>query len=287
MTVELDTDITMGLLESRRRHASAASARSVLLTILGEYLHPTGAPVWTSAFVEAMAALGIEEKAARQALTRTASHGLISSSRQGRRVLWTLTDHGREVLEEGTTRIYSFMRVRRPWDGRWLVLNVAIPETRRQLRQRLGTRLTWLGLGAPTPGLWITPNTDTEADIATILEELDLTGNAFAWIGPTAAAIDVEPRLISMAWDLTAVAKQYQDFINTFVERAPASEVDVFRNQVELIHAWRRFPFIDPDLPAELLPSDWPGIQAANTFHERHSRWHRTAQSAWTRFASD
>lgn len=285
MTAELDSDITLGLLESRRRHPSSASARSILLTIMGEYMHPSSEPVWTSAFVDAMAELGIEEKAARQALTRTARHGLIESSRHGRRVLLSLTDQGREVLEEGTTRIYGFMRRRRPWDGRWLVLNVAIPETRRQLRQRLSTRLTWLGLGSPTPGLWVTPNADREAEVTAVLTSLELTSDAFMWIGPAASASATEPRLLSQAWNLTAVAEQYEEFLDAYIDREATSDTEVFRHQVELIEAWRRFPFLDPDLPAELLPSDWPGIQAANAFHERHARWHRASQAVWDRFA--
>ncbi|MGC4109499.1 MAG: PaaX family transcriptional regulator C-terminal domain-containing protein [Nocardioides sp.] len=33
-----------------------------------------------------------------------------------------------------------------------------------------------------------------------------------------------------------------------------------------LVHEWRKFLFDDPGLPAELLPSDWPGFAAADLF---------------------
>ena len=29
---------------------------------------------------------------------------------------------------------------------------------------------------------------------------------------------------------------------------------------------WRQLPYLDPDLPAELLPDDWIGIRAAEEF---------------------
>jgi len=53
--------------------------------------------------------------------------------------------------------------------------------------------------------------------------------------------------------------------------------------QVEMVQEWRRFPFLDPDLPAELLDHDWPGPRAAAAFHDRHDRWHRQAQAEWDR----
>jgi phenylacetic acid degradation operon negative regulatory protein len=47
------------------------------------------------------------------------------------------------------------------------------------------------------------------------------------------------------------------------------------------VQAWRRFPFIDPALPAELFDHDWPGRRAAAVFHRCHDRWHRRAQAHW------
>ena len=49
--------------------------------------------------------------------------------------------------------------------------------------------------------------------------------------------------------------------------------------QVQLIEEWRLFPFLDLDLPADLLDHDWPWPRAASTFHEQHARWHRPAQA--------
>ena len=122
---------------SRRREVGTASARSLLLTVLGEFVHPRHAPVWTATLVKSLGVLGVEEKSARQALHRTANEGLLTSTRHGRRVQWTLSTSGADLLEEGTRRIYGFMSERRPWDGRWLILTMPIPESQRQLRHRL------------------------------------------------------------------------------------------------------------------------------------------------------
>ena len=45
---------------SRRDHAlGAPSARSVLLTVLGEYVLVSGGMAWTAALVEALGVLGV------------------------------------------------------------------------------------------------------------------------------------------------------------------------------------------------------------------------------------
>jgi phenylacetic acid degradation operon negative regulatory protein len=276
--VPVSTAETNGL----QRESGYPSARSLLLTVLGEFVLPRRGQVWTSTLVEALGALGVEEKSARQALFRAAGEGLMSSTRHGRRVRWRLTAAGEQLLHEGTERIYGFMRSPHPWDGRWLVLTVSVPESQRQLRHRLRTRLTWLGLGSPSPGLWVVPDTGKEGEVSAVIDELGLHDRAFAWAGSAVSAGD-PGKLINTAWDLDDVEKRYLAFIDHFGSLKATAGQDSFVNQVRLVQEWRRFPFLDPDLPSELLDHDWPGPRAAATFHDRHDRWHRKAQDQWDR----
>ena len=267
---------------NRRREVGFASARSLLLTVLGEFVHPRHASVWTATLIEALGVLGVEEKSARQVLTRTAAEGHLTSTRHGRRVLWDLTPSGAALLEEGTRRIYGFMREVHPWDGRWLVLSVPIPETQRQLRHRLRTRLTWLGLGSPTSGLWVTPDATLDRAVHEVIRDLGLEAQAFAWTG-SASGLGDEQRLLADAWDLADVEDRYLSFLGDFEHRTAGSPTEAFVAQVGLVQEWRRFPFLDPDLPTELLDHDWPGPRAAAAFHDRHAAWHADAQAEWDR----
>ncbi|MGH7735640.1 MAG: PaaX family transcriptional regulator C-terminal domain-containing protein, partial [Gemmatimonadales bacterium] len=106
-----------------RRHAAGGeSARGVLFTVLGELVLPTGGEAWTSAFIDVFGRLGVEEKAARQALMRTAADNWLSSERVGRRTVWRLTPAAERLLQDGTERIFGFAAVAADWDGRWTIM---------------------------------------------------------------------------------------------------------------------------------------------------------------------
>lgn len=265
---------------ARRRDQGVASAPSLLLTVLGEFVAPAGRPTWTGALVAALGAVGVEEKAARQALARVAAEGLLESQRHGRRTRWTLTGEGHRLLAEGRQRIYTFLQQDRPWDGRWLVLLVTVPESQRQLRHRLRTRLTWAGLGSPAPGVWVVPDAGKDREVAAILAELALDRDSFSWLGPLGRP-DEEARLVQAAWSLDEVEEHYALFLDRFRPLTARTPAQAFACQVRLVQAWRRFPFLDPGLPAQLLDHDWPGHAAARTFTAKHTAWHDRAQSWW------
>ncbi len=230
---------------TRRRETGAASARALLLTVLGEFVLPREAPVWTQALVTALTQVGVEEKAARQALSRTAAEGLLASERDGRRARWELTPAGTRLLSEGAARIYGFGSPTRTWDGRWLVLAVSVPETQRQLRHRLRTRLTWAGLGSPLPGLWVTPDVDKEKEVAQVVADLGV--EALSFTGPF-GAVGEEQRVVSGAWALDDVERRYLDFVEQVSAQSPPARPAraAFALQVRLVQEWRGFPFRDP-----------------------------------------
>lgn len=267
---------------SRRRELGAASARSMLLTVLGEFVLPRHETVWTQVLLDVLGGLGIEAKSARQALARTAAEGLLVSDRAGRRVRWSLSENGHRLLSAGAARIYGFGNPTEPWDGRWLVLLISVPEARRQLRHRLRTRLAWAGLGSPTPGVWLTPYPAKQDEVSDVVLDLGLSGATSSFVGPF-GAIGTEREIVEQAWDLAEVEAAYEEFLDAFGGAAPTTPAEVLTHQIHLVHAWRRFPFLDPKLPPELLPERWAGTRAAELFDTLHARWNDPAQSHWQR----
>jgi phenylacetic acid degradation operon negative regulatory protein len=267
---------------SRRRGLGATSARSLLLTVLGEFVLPRDEPVWTQVLLDVLGGLGVESKSARQALARTAAEGLLESDRSGRRVRWSLSDQGRRLLSDGASRIYGFSAAARPWDGQWLVLLVSVPEARRQLRHRLRTRLAWAGLGSPAPGVWLTPDPSKQAEVADVVADLELGPVTSSFVG-SFGELGNPQLLVEQAWNLSEVEAAYTAFLEEFDGVEPAGPADTLTNQINLVHEWRRFPFLDPKLPGELLPDEWAGARAAELFDRLHQRWERAAQQQWHR----
>ena len=107
----------------RRRSVGAPAARSLLLTMLGEYVLPRGEAVWQETLVSALASLGYTHQAARQALARSVRGGWLQTERKGRRARVRLSPATSELLQSGARRIYSFGESWE-WNGRWLVLAV-------------------------------------------------------------------------------------------------------------------------------------------------------------------
>ena len=266
----------------RRRALGQPSARSLLLTVLGEYVRPAGLPVWTAALVRSLALLGVAEKAARQALARTAAEGWIASARRGRATQWELTAAGQRLLTDGARRIYSLGPDAAPWHGRWLVLLAGQPEA--GLRHQLRTRLSWAGFGALPGGVWISPDPGREPEAARILDELGLAGTAISFVAGQ-GGIGARHDLVARAWDLRAVQSRYRDFLRAFAALEPLTDADALAAQTMLVHEWRRFPFLDPGLPRDLLPPGWPGAEAAALFRTRHELWREGAVRCWTRLA--
>lgn len=227
-----------------------------------------------------MAELGVGEVAARKAIQRTAERGLIASRKIGRRVRWEITDYGRRVLTEGSAHVFGFAGTSPSWDATWLVVTLRIPETQRQLRHHVHTRLTWAGLGSPGPGVWITPRADLAEEVAAIVQGAGtehLVSSYIGRFGPLGSEKDV----VAQAWDLDELNSSYRDFIATFRADAAASSADMFRSYVRLLHSWRRFSYRDPRIPEQFLPSGWAGSAAATAFQERRDAWRRPAHTYW------
>ncbi|MFD0346096.1 PaaX family transcriptional regulator C-terminal domain-containing protein [Kitasatospora aburaviensis] len=46
--------------------------------------------------------------------------------------------------------------------------------------------------------------------------------------------------------------------------------VEAFRAYVPMLTQWRRLPYLDPGLPAPLLPPEWNAVAARAVFTELH-----------------
>jgi phenylacetic acid degradation operon negative regulatory protein len=87
--------------------------------------------------------------------------------------------------------------------------------------------------------------------------------------------------MVSRAWDLTGLEERYEEFLAGFGNLEPADRAGGLHAQTRLVHEWRRFPFLDPQLPRALLPANWSGLKAAELFHRKHAEWQQAAGQRW------
>ena len=238
--------------------------------MLGEYVLPRPEGVWQETLVAALVSLGYTQQAARQALARSTRDGWLVTERRGRRARMTLGGRTAELLRTGAERIYSFGRPWQ-WDGRWLIVVLRVPEESRSVRHQMRSRLAWAGLGSLGGGVWLTPHVGREDELAAAIND-EPAAEARSFVAELGSMGDPQA-LVADAWDLDAVRGQYEAFVEDFARVRALTPEAYFRQLTLLVHAWRKFPFLDPDLPAELLAGDWPRRRAHELFAGRHERW--------------
>lgn len=241
----------------------------LLLTLLGEYWWRQHEPLPSAALVALLTAFGISDTAARAALSRLVHRDLLVTSKRGRQTFYGLSERATHVLQDGARRIFSFGLPACPWDGSWSLVAFSIPEEQRQLRYILRDRLRWLGFAPLYDGLWISPH-NRLSEAASQLAELSISTSTMfraQIVNSTTAS-----GLPQQAWDLDALCSQYQQLItmllplDTRIKSGTVSPEEALKARTRLIAMWQDLLAMDPDLPDEILPPDWPRAQARHLF---------------------
>jgi len=244
--------------------------QDLVITMLGTYVRPFGDTIWSGGLVALLGQFGFSDGAARAALTRLVRRELLARVREGRRVHYRLTARCDRLLAEGDGRIFSLGNPRD--DGRsWTVLMHQIPEDRRLERSRLARRLRFLGFGSVQDTVWVSPH-DHSGEVVQLLDELGVNEFATMFRAPVARAAGLS-MLAGRAWDLSGVGERYLAFQREFAPymplraRARLSDSEAFLVRTRLVHLFRGFPPLDPELPDELAPLRGPRARAVATFH--------------------
>jgi phenylacetic acid degradation operon negative regulatory protein len=264
--------------------------RALIVTIYGLYAREAGGWLSVASLIRLMAAVGADEPAVRSSISRLKQRGILEPSRSEGAAGYSLSARGRDVLAEGDLRIFGRPRAQAA-DG-WVLAVFSVPEQERRRRHALRSRLTGLGFGTVSAGVWIAP-AQLAGEASEVLRRHDLDGYVDLFAAHYLAFGDVG-QLIGRWWDLERLAREYQAFLDVagpVMERwdlrpgkgwpekgwpdegaggragmAAQQDRAAFSDYVRALTAWRRLPFLDPGLPAELLPPNWPGIAAAAAF---------------------
>ncbi|NED76676.1 PaaX family transcriptional regulator [Streptomyces sp. SID9944] len=251
--------------------------RSLIVTLYGAYGRFVPGPVPVAELIRLLAAVGVDAPSVRSSVSRLKRRGLLLPARTGQGAAgYELSPQALQLLEDGDRRVYAGAPGE---DEGWVLAVFSVPESQRQKRHVLRSRLAGLGFGTAAPGVWIAPARLYE-ETRNTLRRLDLDVYVDFFRGdhlgfaPTAQAV-------ARWWDLAALAAQHEAFLDrhapvlrAWEERADTPPEEAYRDYLLALDSWRHLPYADPGLPARLLPANWPGARSAAVFRALHERLH-------------
>jgi phenylacetic acid degradation operon negative regulatory protein len=241
-----------------------AQPRQLIVTVYGLYSREEGGWLSVASLISLLADLGVDEPAVRSSISRLKRRGILEAVRRDGTAGYELSEQALAILREGDERIFERKRATLA-DG-WLLAVFSVPESERHKRHLLRAQLTRLGFGTASSGVWVAPAHLRDAT-AEVLRRLGLDTYADLFHAEHLAFGELADKIRDW-WDLDQLETLYEDFLSA---HSPAlGELEhgraAFAGYVAALTDWRRLPYLDPGLPAELLPADWAGIRAADLF---------------------
>jgi phenylacetic acid degradation operon negative regulatory protein len=250
------------------RFQSGFPPQHLLLTLLGDFWTGRREPLPSAALVAWLSDFDVNEAGARAAIGRLAKRGNLDVVRQGRYTSYRVADRLVELLPYGSLHTQSFGYNRSGWNGQWTMVAFAIADDTRRVRGLLRSALELLGYAALYDGVWVSPYPPNERLQATLRSYAEVSCTVF--VGPVEAGDGrVSP---ASAWDLAPLRALYDRFIATFapitirMRTGTMSDRDALVARIQVAYRWFVIATVDPDLPAELLPNDWPRNAARDIF---------------------
>jgi len=248
-----------------------------MLTLYGDYLLNRRDEVGIGSLITLFGNFGLSEQAVRSAVSRMCRAGLLKVRNKGRKSYYSLTESGHNLLTKGAQRI--FVRKNTTWDGTWNIVTYSIPEQERKTRDTLRRELVWMGYGVLGGATMISPY-DLTQEVMELATKLGVIEHIQIFQARQRGLTDAK-KVVAACWDLGRIHEKYASFMaeyqprfENWLRRLRAGESidasEYFVERFALIHQYRKLPFYDPDLPAELLPEDWLRPRAAALFQEYH-----------------
>lgn len=238
-----------------------------------EALVPLSGTVSARDVYDAANLVGIADQPLRLTLRRMIAGGELIQDGRGRTALLSLTPAGRErILFDRRALALAFAQDAgaAPWDGRWHLFALTVPEEQRIVRDTLRRTLTHLGAVTVATSLYVSAHDLGEAFppatrrfVATAAStDLNLRG-------------ETDPRAIAETlWPAGPLVEHYRavaDALREDDESAP-----VVSRRLRLADALERAMREDPLLPPELRSPDWAP-----------ARWRRAWSDRWESLGHD
>ena len=251
-----------------------ARPREMILTFYGLYREVIRGWISIAHLIRLMAEVDVDAPAVRSAVSRLKRRGLIEARAVAGAAGYSLSPAGQQLLAEGDPRIFGRQPAQLS-DG-WVLAVFSVPESERDKRHVLRSRLDQLGFGSAASGVWIAPQQLAE-EARHRIGTLGLTDYVELFEGARMPITQLRAT-VGQWWDLAGLAEVYNGFCATHEpvmrrwsrQRRP-DDAAAFADYMRVVDSWRKIVYRDPRLPAELLPADWIGNRAERIFFGLHA----------------
>lgn len=199
----------------------------------------------------------------KSTLTTLVKDGYISET-DAKNGEYILTEQGFDDL---SFEFPLFRFLKRKWDRKWRIISYEIPESKREIRDRLRREMQGWGLGPWHRSFWLTPHPVIDA-LKTLVT--GKTEEQYIQAFESDHSFGNRDVLIEKVWGKSALDKKYRELFKKWHEilSKDGDKVEKFRS---VINEYITLLRLDPGLPVELMGESWIGYEAMNIFKEIRS----------------
>lgn len=138
--------------------------------------------------------------------------------------------------------------LKKKWDGKWRVIVFNIAERERIKRTRLRQILNEYSFGRITNSVYISPFSVLELVLKNVPKALN--SNVDFFVFEAKEAFGDKRQIANKAFSLNDISRKYNEWIKKAKNKK--TKIDIAISYYDIVSR------LDPALPAELLPFDWP-----------------------------
>lgn len=241
------------------RFQGGARPQRLLSTLLGDYWFARSEHLPSAALVDLLGCFEVSEAGARAAIQRLAHRGFLVAAREGRQTAYAVSPRVLAKLDTSSRLIFE-PPFRFDWDGQWTVVAFTMPEVPQASQRSFRDALRKSGFGSLYDAVWVSPRDQVHRalDLAAesgVTHVIALTASELSGLSPKAA--------IQSLFDLVGLRREYESFLRDWPEESAATASNrALVTRTNIMAEWRQIVRRDPSIPRQLLPDDWPAIEA-------------------------
>jgi len=192
------------------------------------------------------------------------SEGLLEQDPSSATPSYRLTETGHSI---GFLSFPSFRYSVEKWDGLFRILSYEIPESKRELRDRLRREVASWGLGPWHRSFWVTPHPIIPALRKLVAQKEE---EQFVQAFESTHVFGDRTELIQKVWNTPELESAYRTLFKTW-HQILSRDMDKLEKMKLVISAYVDILKEDPGLPQQLVGESWIGFEGLTLFREIRS----------------